>query len=148
MPNGSTPEIMLQEAHELGRKQDAKLRRLLNGAATAPVVMLSAGTFAVVVDHDLAARAAVVVFAATILLGFLLLLIEGVAADWNEGPDLEELLDARPRHPDRLRVGLVRSFTRDYAANKTILNRAKALIVVQALVIGLTFAILHWDSMS
>ena len=36
----------------------------------------------------------------------------------------------------------MRSFTRDYAANKAILNRVKTLIVAQALIIGITFAIL------
>ena len=121
---------------------DAKLRRLLTGAASAPVVMLSAGVIAVAVDDTLAASAAALVFASTLLLGVILLFIEGVAADWNEGPDLEELLEARPRHADRLRIGLVRSFIRDYAANKAILNRVKTLIVVQALVIGATFAVL------
>lgn len=142
MPYGSTPAIMLQEAHELGRKQDAKLHRLLTVATTAPVVMLSAGTFAVAVDDALAASAAVIVFGSTILLGLILLFIEGVAADWNEGPDLDELLKARPRNPDRLRVGLVRSFTRDHARNRVILARVKSLVVGQAVTMGTTFSIL------
>ena len=70
MPNGSTPELILQEARDKRSKQDSQLQALLRMATGALIVVLSAGTIAVAVSRDLAPHAAVVAFGAALLLGF------------------------------------------------------------------------------
>ena len=46
MPNGSTPELILQEARDKRSKQDSQLQALLRMATGALIVVLSAGTIA------------------------------------------------------------------------------------------------------
>ena len=145
MPSDGTPEILLQEAHELGRKQDAKLHRLLHLAAAAPIVVLTAGTIAVAEANDRGGTAAAIVLGSTIVLFVFYFAIEAVAAGWKEGPNIDRLLRVfadSPIDEHRLRVGLVRSFARDYGDNQEVLTGIRRLIAIQALIAVATFAAL------
>ena len=77
MPNGSTPELILNEARELRRKQDSRLQGLQRLAAAALITLLSAGTIAVAAADDLAPATVVVVFGAAIAVAALAILLFG-----------------------------------------------------------------------
>ena len=137
MPNGSTPELILQEARDKRSKQDSQLQALLRMATGALIVVLSAGTIAVAVSQDLAPDAAVVVFGAALLLGLNLVAIEITAHNWKDGPSIGRLVSLyRRRRPSvlQVQVALINRLRRDHDHNDRTLKRIRRLVALQALI--------------
>ena len=122
MPNGSTPELILNEARELRRKQDSRLQGLQRLAAAALITLLSAGTIAVAASDDLAPATVVVVFGAAIALAVGLAAVEIVTRKWQEGPNINQLLRLYQRHRPplpQLQLALINALRRDYDKTRT-----------------------------
>lgn len=137
MPDGTTSQLILEEARDQRAKQDGELRSLLRLATGALIVVLSAGAIAVTVSQDLAPHAAVVVFGTALLLGLNLVTIEVVAHSWQVGPGIDGLITLyRRRRPDsqQLQVALVGWLRRDYYHNDKTLRRIRYLVVLQTLI--------------
>lgn len=132
--HGTTPEIILDEAREMRSKQDRKLQSLLRIATGALIVFLSIGTIAVAASEALAPSTAVVVFVVSGAVAAGLVIIEGmVSYRWQEGPDIEELLDVyRTRQPTsaQLRLALTIALNHDYGNNDKTLRHVRAGVAI------------------
>lgn len=145
MVNGSTPELILHEARELRRKQDSRLQGLQRLAAVALITLLSAGTIAVAASDDLAPATVVVVFGTAIALAIGLAVVEVVARKWQEGPNIDQLLDLyRRRQPSvlQLQMALIKALRRDYDDNEGTLRKVRFVVVFQAATAVAALAIL------
>ena len=135
-PDGAAPEIILDEAREMRSKQDRKLQSLLRIATGALVVFLSIGTIAVAASEALAPSTAIVVFIFAGALAVGLVVIEGmVSYRWQEGPDIDDLLDVyRTRQPAStpLRLALTVALSHDYHNNDKTLRHVRAGVAVIA----------------
>lgn len=129
--------LILHEQRTLREMQDAQLRALLRLAAGILTVFLTTGTIAVAVSAELAAAAGVVVFAIVLVLGIVMVPIEGVTHRWKVGPDTEDLVQ-RFHHGGRsskeLELALVVLAREDYETNDRILHRVRVLAAMQATV--------------
>lgn len=137
MPNGTTPQLILEEARDKRSKQDSQLQALLRLATGALIVVLSAGTIAVAVSQDLAPHAAVIVFSTALLLGLNLIAIEIAAHNWKDGPSIDRLVTLyRHRRPNQqqLQVALISWLQRDYNHNGKTLRRIRQFVALQALI--------------
>ena len=144
-PNGSTPELILNEARELRRKQDSRLQGLQRLAAAALITLLSAGTIAVAASDDLAPATVVVVFGAAIALAVGLAAVEIVTRKWQEGPNINQLLRLYQRHRPplpQLQLALINALRRDYDKNEDTLRKVRFIVVFHAAIAVAALAIL------
>jgi len=129
--------LILHEQRALRDMQDAQLRALLRLAGGILTVFLTTGTIAVAVSAELAAATGVAVFAIALVLGIVLVPIEGATHRWKGGPDTEDLVQ-RFHHGGRsaaeLELALVVLAREDYEMNDRVLRRVRVLAAVQALV--------------
>lgn len=135
MSNGNTPQLILEEARELRHKQDARRQGLQRLAAAALITLLSAGTIAVAASDDLAPVTVMVVFGAAIALAVGLAAVEIVSRNWQEGPNIGQLLRLyRHQRPTlhQLQIALVKALRRDYNRNEDTLRRIRFIVVLQA----------------
>ncbi|MDE0135038.1 MAG: hypothetical protein OXM54_09395 [Acidimicrobiaceae bacterium] len=137
-PGSSTVlSLILNEQRALRDTQDAQLRALLRLAGGILTVFLTTGTIAVAVSGELSAATGAIVFAIALILGTVLVPIEGATHRWKGGPDIEDLVQ-RFHHGGRsgpeLELALVVLAREDYETNDRILRRVRVLAALQALV--------------
>ena len=129
--------LILHEQRVLRDKQDARLRALLRLAGGILTVFLTTGTIAVAVSADLAAATGAIVFAIALVLGIVLVPIEGATHRWKEGPDIEDLVQEfhhGGRSGAELELALAVLASEDYETNGRVLRRVRVLAAMQALV--------------
>lgn len=106
---------------------------------------MSAGTVAVAASDDLAPATVVVVFGAAITLAVGLAAVEIVTRKWQEGPNIDQLLELCWRRRLtllQLQVALIKTLQRHYDDNEDTLRRVRFVVVFQAAVAIVALAVL------
>lgn len=128
--------MVLEEARELRRKQDARLRGLQALSRSMLAGYLSAGLIALASRHPDAEVSrsfslAIIITAAALVI--VAILVEFSAGGWKEGPDIEAL-SSRPREAStavRLDTHLARLHDDHRGHNEKSLARAKRFVALQ-----------------
>ena len=153
MPDGvagwtQVPEVILAEARLQRDKQDSRLESHKRQAVVVAGGFLTTGTITVAaMDPELTAEAAAVVLIWSLVTSLIAGLVQWLAQEWDQSPDVEYLIHdyygfGYGRHV--LELDLAETLEAQYHVNEDTLRRIKRWLLAQALVAFAGVCVLIW----
>lgn len=131
---GQAPLLILNEARELRRRQDQRLKTLQTLSKGVLAAFLSGGAIAVAAANGSRASFAATVFGCATVMLLLAVFAEIPVRNWKEGPDIRHLIEdffAGNYRAHGPAMDLVITFKDHYDFNEGLVNRVRFCVALQ-----------------